>query len=459
MAISKIKSDSIDTIAATKVPNLDASKITTGTVDNARITLDAAEIPNLDAAKITTGDIANARIPASAVTQHVTATDLTPIENDLAILALQNAVNSNITAHGLQNSWIEQFEDSTAITALTNCARSSSEFVSSIYSDYVTDSDTLLFIQSNTTNGSTTFTDSSTNGRTVTAVGNAQHSTTQSKVGATSIYFDGSGDAIKVADSNEWAFSGDHTIDFWVYPTRSGSPNEYIVAFGPDGPWSNIPWNFKKENNLMYFQHSNNGGSGFSWQTGTFSINAWNHIAISRTGSTWRQFLNGTLNHTVSNGSTTQNYSGEPHFGNTSTNSYPFQGYMDNIRVTNKSLYTSSFTAPSETVNATGSFTSTTITPQDSASKNSLGLVLLYKNNAGTNTLNTDVICKVSADNGSNYSTCVLASKGTFSTGINIAIAPAIAVTAGTQLKYKVEFANQANASKEAQIHGVALQY
>jgi hypothetical protein len=61
MATSKIKSDSIDTIAATKL---------TGTVDNARITLDAAEIPNLDAAKITTGSIADARVPASAVTQH-----------------------------------------------------------------------------------------------------------------------------------------------------------------------------------------------------------------------------------------------------------------------------------------------------------------------------------------------------------------------------------------------------
>jgi hypothetical protein len=111
------------------------------------------------------------------------------------------------------------------------------------------------------------------------------------------------------------------------------------------------------------------------------------------------------------------------------------------------------------TISATGSFTSTTISPQDSASKSSVGLVLLYKNNAGTNTLNTDIIAKVSADDGATYSTCVLAAQGTFSTAINIAVAPAIAVSAGTQLKYKVEFANQASGSKEARIHGVALQY
>ena len=31
--------------------------------------------------------------------------------------------------------------------------------------------------------------------------------------------------------------------------------------------------------------------------------------------------------------------------------------------------------------------------------------------------------------------------------------------TAGTSLKYKVEFANQASGSKEARIRGVSLQY
>ena len=108
MAISKIKSDSIDSIAATKL---------TGTVDNARITLDAAEIPNLDAAKITTGDVALARLG------NAPATDLTPIRQDLAMLALYNAVSDNRAAYNLPSSFIDQFEDDTGLTTQTNVDR------------------------------------------------------------------------------------------------------------------------------------------------------------------------------------------------------------------------------------------------------------------------------------------------------------------------------------------------
>ena len=112
---------------------------------------------------------------------------------------------------------------------------------------------------------------------------------------------------------------------------------------------------------------------------------------------------------------------------------------------------------PNGTFNTTGNFVSTATTANASVSK--VGAVLTYKNNAGTNTLNTDIVCEVSADGGSNYSTCVLAAGGTFSTGILQAIAPEIAVTAGTSIQYRISFANQASGSKEAQIYGVSLMY
>src|SRR5210317_1958302 len=71
MAIIKIKNPAIDLDAA-EIPNLPASKITSGTLDNARISLDAAEIPNLDTAKITTGTLSADRIDNNSLS-NVTA--------------------------------------------------------------------------------------------------------------------------------------------------------------------------------------------------------------------------------------------------------------------------------------------------------------------------------------------------------------------------------------------------
>ena len=124
-------------IVAADVPNLDASKITTGTLDNARITLDAAEIPNLDTAKITTGTMADARISAGSVTQHVAATDLVPLKQDIATLALHSAIADNKTAHNLPNYFIDQFEDDTGILTETDVDRNASEYISSVSGNFL----------------------------------------------------------------------------------------------------------------------------------------------------------------------------------------------------------------------------------------------------------------------------------------------------------------------------------
>ena len=88
-----------------------------------------------------------------------------------------------------------------------------------------------------------------------------------------------------------------------------------------------------------------------------------------------------------------------------------------------------------------------------------MGAVITYQDNAGTNTLNTDIVLKLSADNGSNYSTATLTALPNFATGIKMAKVNDLSVTAGTQLLYKLEIKNQVIGSKEARIRGVALQF
>ena len=88
-----------------------------------------------------------------------------------------------------------------------------------------------------------------------------------------------------------------------------------------------------------------------------------------------------------------------------------------------------------------------------------MGAVITYQDNAGTNALNTDIVLQLSADNGSNFSTATLTALPDFSSGIKMAKVNDLPVTAGTQLKYKISFANQAAGSKEARIRGVSLNY
>ncbi len=103
MAIIKIKNPAIDLDAA-EIPNLPASKITSGTLDNARISLDAAEIPNLDTAKITSGTLADARIPANALNSNVSVPNQSAFKNliingDMSI-AQRATSTTSITSSG-----------------------------------------------------------------------------------------------------------------------------------------------------------------------------------------------------------------------------------------------------------------------------------------------------------------------------------------------------------------------
>ena len=109
-------------------------------------------------------------------------------------------------------------------------------------------------------------------------------------------------------------------------------------------------------------------------------------------------------------------------------------------------------------VYASGSFQSVTINAAATTSK--MGVVITYTDHAGTATLNTDLKVFLSANNGTNYTQVTLVAQPNFATGVKMAKANDVTISnTGTQLKYKVEFANQSEGSKVTRVTGVSLQY
>ena len=106
---------------------------------------------------------------------------------------------------------------------------------------------------------------------------------------------------------------------------------------------------------------------------------------------------------------------------------------------------------------ASGNFTGVTQTASASVSK--MSIVVMYEDNAGTATLNTDLVAQVSANNGTDWTTVNLASAPNLSGSIKVAKSNEVAVTAGTQPKYRINFANQAAGSKVTRVLGVSLLY
>jgi hypothetical protein len=83
-----------------------------------------------------------------------------------------------------------------------------------------------LLLHGDGTNGSTTIVDSSSSPKAVTAVGDAQISTAQSKFGGSSIAFDGTGDYLSISSNTALDLGSTWTIEFFVYLNTLGGGDD-----------------------------------------------------------------------------------------------------------------------------------------------------------------------------------------------------------------------------------------
>jgi hypothetical protein len=192
-----------------------------------------------------------------------------------------------------------------------------------------------------------TTTDSSTFARTVTAVGNATTSTVQKKFGTHSAIFDGSGDRFDVPSSADFNLGGvDHTVDFWMWINSSTSgQNERLVVF--EGTTQTRGLLISDTNKTAI--GVNLFGSG--WQilssAGAISNQTWIHVALVRSGSTTTLYINGTsVGSTTAQCLPTTNSSVSIGGNIVRFASSNFNGYIDEVRVSNTAVWTSNFTPP-----------------------------------------------------------------------------------------------------------------
>ena len=196
------------------------------------------------------------------------------------------------------------------------------------------DSYTKLLLESNTTDGSTTFVDSSPDARTVSVTGQVHHEVDQKKFGATSIQFDGSGDYLTVPDHADFAFgTGDFTIDAWVR-SSSFSQHQDIVTKRTNG-YGPLILRLEQTTGKPMFYGSYNGTSWATLITSTTacSLNTWHHVAIVREGSTFTLYLDGVSVATDTNSGSLYVNTLALSVGATSTGDKPFTGYFDEVRV------------------------------------------------------------------------------------------------------------------------------
>jgi hypothetical protein len=199
-----------------------------------------------------------------------------------------------------------------------------------------------LLLHGNGANGSTTFTDNSPTPKTVTAVGNAQISTAQSKFGGASIAFDGNGDYLLSTSSSILSFGrSDFTVESWIYLLALPASYATIVDSRPANG------NYTDALGLAVNNLGQLGLYADAWlvgPTGTISTNQWTHVALTRQGTNLRQFINGSQ---AGSGASNYNFLRQDAYVGTTPSTFFFNGYIDDLRITKGvARYTANFTPP-----------------------------------------------------------------------------------------------------------------
>ena len=182
-------------------------------------------------------------------------------------------------------------------------------------------------------------------------IGNTSISTTQSKWGGSSVYFDGSGDYLIVPTSSAMQFgTGDFTIECWVYLTAKPTTQPAIFCnYNSFAAGSISLFAGHSSSSTTQYQVAINGVFPAIQSTSTIVYNVWTHLAVVRSGSTITLYINGVADGTANSAASLNGVGSNWSIGTMLdfiADGY-INGYVDDFRITKGvARYTSNFSVP-----------------------------------------------------------------------------------------------------------------
>jgi len=196
----------------------------------------------------------------------------------------------------------------------------------------------------------------------ITRFGDTKNSTTQTKYGTSSVYFDGTGDYLSIPDSADWDLATSSvtswTIEAWIYLTDATTIR---IAGAQTQTGTDNGWMIMLDSGYLSWVDRGNASNVYYADTGGITTNTWTHIAIVRDSSTTlRMFQDGTrvynnTSYTASGLSSSAALTlgqGQGISGGAwaAAPTFFYYGYIDDFRLSHTARYTGNFTAPSSLV-------------------------------------------------------------------------------------------------------------
>lgn len=183
-----------------------------------------------------------------------------------------------------------------------------------------------LLLRFNGADASTDFVDSSPNNLTVTATGNAQISTAQSKWGGASGYFDGDGDYLTVTAPA--IGTSDFTLEAWVRLSSFADYRNFWETREDDGSYAGFVFGANSSGQLYVYTAQN-----FQLVGGSLSVDTWHHVALVRKDGAWSMYVDGVDTGAAYTSSANLSFSAA-RIGADWASLYFMDGYIDDLRLT-----------------------------------------------------------------------------------------------------------------------------